>query len=60
MIDEEVSIAQEFSRVDEELDVDEQPRHIEVKINKVKINHGAENSMTRANEKNLKMFESKG
>jgi hypothetical protein len=49
MNEEEVSIAQEFSRVDEDNDIDEAPKTTEIKINKVKINQTTENSLTRAN-----------
>ena len=58
MLEEEISIAQEFSRIDEDEDIDEQPKQVAAKINKVKINHTTENSITRANEKTKRIFES--
>lgn len=41
--------------MDEDLDIDEIPniQH----VNRIKINHTTENSITRANEMNIKMFE---
>ncbi|CDW83472.1 UNKNOWN [Stylonychia lemnae] len=58
IIDEEISIAQEFSRVDEDSDLDEQPGQKDSKINKIKINNTTENSITRANDLNSRIFDS--
>lgn len=55
MIEEEVSIAQEYSRLEEDLDIDEQPMVLQPL--KLKINSTTECSISRANNMNSKVFE---
>lgn len=55
-----MSIAQEFSRVDEDSDIDERPKAQITKTSKIRINQTTENSITRANEMHSKIFECNG
>lgn len=52
-IDEEVSIAQEFSRADDDSDIDERPQQ----RSKFRINQTTEGSISRANNIHSKIFE---